>query len=427
MARRILIFVVFAVLAANLASAGLRDIHPEKLPADPAVQKAYSDLLAIEELVSAWTPQWRHEIPKKKVVATIEASLKQFQRASAIEPSNQELLLLLGLTAHYGYNVDIKNSFEVAIESLRKAHTNAPEDYRAEWFTAIHHCQTLKSEDGARQFLQLEKELQEQSLPIGFWDDYLYCAVQTDMPVHALRAAAKIAKLNPAPSQYRDALTKIARIRLKTPDSSATYTAGQVWSTKSVNDRVIFANSLCGFSFSVHPDWPIQVPDIRQETCTAIAETGPHKAPSGNIIPNILVLARPQMPGESLDAFLDTFLKSISQYPDVRRTRVPVCPAGDCIAIEAIKPGGYKEAGDAHGIVIGFRRDQPEFPGLLLEEPNVPPASGQSNKVQYYRPAERLSRSSGTIYYLVLLDTAESVKDKALIDLSEFLASMRVE
>jgi len=92
---------LIALLIAIPAFAGLHDIHPEKLPQTPEVQKAYADLVKLEPMVETWSPTWRYETPKADVAALLKTSQGRLQEALAATPDNEELLLIYGLVAHY--------------------------------------------------------------------------------------------------------------------------------------------------------------------------------------------------------------------------------------------------------------------------------------------------------------------------------------
>jgi hypothetical protein len=63
---------------------------------------------------------------------------------------------------------------------------------------------------------------------------------------------------------------------------------------------------------------------------------------------------------------------------------------------------------------------------LLFEEPAEPEAP-KDGKTSYFHPRERLRRMDGTLYYLVMLDTADSVLDDAKKDYDTFLQSLQAE
>ncbi len=104
----------------------------------------------------------------------------------------------------------------------------------------------------------------------------------------------------------------------------------------------------------------------------------------------------------------------------------PSCPADSCLAAHFAQPGGYKAAGDGHLSIIAFKRMEPDFPGVLFEEP-VALAQTETDKVAYFRANQRMQRLQGVLYYFVALDTAGSVQGQANRAYEDFLKSMRVD
>jgi hypothetical protein len=410
------------LLVSAPAVAGLKDIRTENLPHDPGVQKAYDGTLLIEEMVRDWNEKWPYETPKDEVVSSLRASLAALQKASEAAPDNEELLLLIGLVAQYAYNVDIEGSHELTTHSLEKARKLAPEDIRPEWFLAKLQCHTLSTKEGMESFLTVERRLPWERLPVSFWDDYLFCNAVTNMPAHGLRAADHIKRLNAPPSPYRDALVDISRKRLRTPDLKATYSSAEAWRVTTVDSKPVFTSFLCGFSFSSPGEWRLDLPDVQKGQCSIQIEIGPYASQAGNVTPNILVLVRQAKPGETLEDFQMALLRNTSLKP----AKTPFCSSQECLTSEAVEPGLYREAGDGHVIVTVFRREAPAFPGIPFEELMALP-SIEKDKTTYLRSPERLTRLEGTLYYLVLLDSASSVLEKAKSEYAEFLKGFTAE
>ena len=412
-----------AFLAVAPAGAGLIDVRVEKLPQEKPVLKAYADVATIEVLVRKWHDKWTYDVPKADAVATAKASLAELQKALGSSPDNEELLLLTGLVAHYAYNLDIQEAYDVAASSLEKAAKLAPADPRPGWFLGIHQCQADQPNDGMQKLLATEQLLPWEQLPPSFWDDYVYCASIANMPAHTLRAGDRLTRLRAAPSQERDFLMETARKRLKIPDLTATYSGrGQVWGAEKHDSQVAFTSSMCGISVTVPGAWRVGMSDAVKGACRLLFDTGPLPGKAGDVFPNILVIVRQPKPNETLADFLKSFL-----YGATAERISAICPSDGCLALETVKLGAYGPEGDGHLMLAAFKRDAPEFPGLLFEKPAGPPAIKGNGPMQYFLPEERLRRLDGPLYYLVTLDTAESVRTKAVIDYTTFLAGMRVE
>jgi hypothetical protein len=156
--------------------------------------------------------------------------------------------------------------------------------------------------------------------------------------------------------------------------------------------------------------------------CLAQFETGPYSANGREVVPNILLLVRPAKPGETLDEFLKSFLR----YPDSTAIPANSCPATPCLAAEAVVKGRYKESGDGYATFTVFERNEPQFPGIMFENPagaKVP----SDGVVHNFVADQHIKRLKGKLYYLVLLDSADSVLDRAKMDYESYLKSMQVE
>lgn len=413
---------VLLLLIATPLFAGLRDIHKDKLPQDKSVLQAYDEAAGMEEYARLWSPQWQYSISKDEVAAKLKQSLDALQAALKSSPDNEELALLTGLVAHYAYNVDDTSAFDVAGNSFAQAHKLMPDDYRPDWFLANHQCQSRLTDKGMEAFLSVESRLPWKQLPADFWNDYIACAILTNMPAHALRAGDYMDQLKTPPSEYRDELMNIARKRLTPSDASATYPAKEVWEVSGDNKRPVFTSFLCGLSFGAMGTWRLSLADVKNGQCVAQFETGPYPSKAGDVIPNILVLVRQAREGESLEEFLKKFMN----FPSPKSVNIARCPAEHCLAVESVVPNFYKAAGDGQVIMVAFQRTEPSFPGLVFEKPWALP-QGEAGKTSYYRPTTRLTRLRGTLYYLVTMDTASSVKDNAKSDFDNLLLDLKAE
>jgi hypothetical protein len=177
-----------------------------------------------------------------------------------------------------------------------------------------------------------------------------------------------------------------------------------------------------GIQLSASNDWRGSLRDIEKEISTAQFGTGPHQGRNGGVTPNILVFIRAPKEGETET----DFVKSLMPNSIPKSISVPFCPTQECAAFEVASTDIYKDEGGGHAIVVAFRRNSPEYPGLLFEEPGAPP-SGGAGKTTYTHPTERIRRLAGTLYYFVLLDTADSVLTEAKSDYETFLKSIHVE
>jgi hypothetical protein len=407
---------------ATPGGASLKDIRTERLPQQEPVQKALAEAAAVEEFAQGWSDKWRYQTPKEVVVSQLKDSLAKLQTGLESSPDNPELLLLTGLVAHYAYNVDVNDAYDVAIKCLQSANRLAPDDFRAQWFLGVHECEGAAVKEGINEFLAVENRWPWNHLPPGFWDDYMLCATYASMPAHVLRAADHVSKLNAPPSEFRSFLVQGAGKRFKTPDPGAAYSEKDAWEARNENSRLVFTSYMCGFSFSPLAEWKLRRLEVQKGTCVVQLETGPHPSKAGDVVPNLVILVRQAKAGETLG----DFMKSFGTYPSAKPVGVSRCPSEQCLAYEVTRPKAYGAAGNGYGLVMVFRREAPEYPGLLFEEPAGPEAP-KDGKVHYFRPNDRIHRLDGLLYYMVMLDTADSVLDEAKEDYDTLLEYLRPE
>ena len=420
---RLWITLFSTVLLSATVNAQLRQIDPAKLPDDQRVRLALSNVKPIEYMAHSWSSTWSYDRPKPQVASLLASSLRDIRSAKASAPQNEELLLLTGIVAHLAYNVDVEDTYEVAVESFENAHKLAPTDYRPEWFLASHRCQSNELQTGMEEMLAVERQRPWRELPVDFWDDYINCSTMSLMPAHTLRAIDHAVQLGENPASYSSA-TEMAHNRYKSTDANTTYQAHDAWRATSAEGEVHFASELCGLGFSAHGDWHMDIRDVGNGVCVSMVETGPYASKSGQSTPTILILSRPAKPDEQLDDFVRSFLK---KYPSAHPFTVPSCPSDKCVAFEIVTDTRYQSEGGGHLLAVGFAEQPPDFPGLLFEKPEAPPKADSGDKVTYYRPNQRLHRLPGPLYTVVELDSNASIFEKAADDFRYVLKSIQLD
>ena len=412
------------LLLTHSAWAQLHYIDPAKLPQDPNVLKAYTRAVSVEAMTRSWSPNWKYETPKKQVADQLAASLHGLRDAGKNNPDNEELLLLTGLVAHFANNVDVDDTYEVAVRSFEQAGKLVASDYRPEWFLAGHRCQSNEVKTGMESMLAIEARTPWKQLPVDFWDDYISCSTIALMPAHTLRAVDHAVELGERADKYTS-IVEIAHQRYTPSRADDNYDKREAWQGTDDKSQVRFTSGLCGIGFSAHEDWRIDIRDVSKGTCIATIETGPYPRKGGESTPTLLILTRVAAPGETLDEFTRSFLK---KYPSAHPMSAPSCPTEKCDGFEIVTDDLYRREGGGHFLVIGFAAQQPKFPGLLFERPEAPPkAESGDDKVTYYRPTQRLLRFPGTLYTLVQLDSNGEIFSKASDDFRYLLNSIFVD
>jgi len=407
---------------APLAHSDVAAIHADRLPQEVAVLAALDDAKQLEPYSHSWSNKWQYPVPKDEVAARLGKDLGFLVIAVKSHPDNAELLLLTGLVARYAYNLDVDGSYDHAVDALGQAEKLAPSDVRAGWFRATLLCQTTQPRAGGDQFLAIESSHAWDKLPIAFWDDYMECASVTAMPAHVLRAADHLEKLHAAESEMRAFLAKAAGSRFDTFDPKKDYKPKEIWQGANAGENTEFTSSTCGVRLRTHGNWEINNLGLNGKGCIANFSTGPYKATTRNLSPSILLIAKQADENETLLDFAKKYSKGLFGMFTPSR-----CPATECVALWGVQSGMYKRDGDGRGRIVVFERDQPDFPGLVLESPWQLPKQEGNEGVKAYHPNQIQQRIPGKLYYLVLLDTASSIEEPALKEFDFFLENLTVE
>jgi hypothetical protein len=408
---------------APLVHADVAAIHANRLPQETAVLAAFDDVKALEPYSRAWTNRWNYPVAKEDVATRLGKDLGFLTLALKNHPDNTELLLLSGLVARYGYNLDVEGSHDVAIKLLDQAQKLEPADFRAPWFRATLRCQTMELKAGAEEFLTIEAGHASDQLPQAFWEDYMECAHVANLPAHLLRANDHLTRLRAPNSEMRTLLVDTTNKRYDPFDPNRVYEPKEVWTSDGQTADPSFTSTSCGARLRVHGDWKINQLALTKGSCVAYFSTGPYQATVHTLHPSVLLLVQRPQTDETLQAFSKKFQKNGTFEPFVPSH----CPAETCIALKGLQPGMYGRDGDGHGRILFFERNEPEFPGLLFEAPAEFPKSEGGEGTKYYRPSQILQRMPGKLYYVVLLDTAASIEEPAMHDFDFFLQNLTVE
>lgn len=405
-----------------LLAGDLSAIHANALPQETAVLAAFDDAREMEPYSHVWWPEWNFPISRQDVAKRLSKDMNSLVHALKKHPENEELALVTGLVARYGYNVDVKGSPDVTLSALSQAEAIDPTDLRATWFHATFLCETLQPVEGENEFLSLEAGHPWDQLPPAFWIDYMECASHTNMSAHVLRAANYLEKLHGAATPLSNTYLNKARKRFE-PFDPKKYDPRKIWQGYSEGGNTLITSTTCGLRFQVSKNWKIDALDMVDGACVATFSTGPYKAAKGNLSPEIMVLVQKPLENETLDEFLGKFLTKGTCEPNT-----PIrCPADHCIALKGERPGMYGENGDGHPRVVVFERDEPAFPGLIFEAPSEDPKPDKPGPFQFPKPDQIQQRIPGKLFYLVLLDTASSIEEPALKDFDFFLENLTVE
>ncbi len=416
---RLFFFLCIALPLVPAARADVAAVHRDKLPQSITTLGAYDDLIQIEHCVDRYSETWQCNLDRQKVVDRLFEDFEFLVSSLRVNPDNRELRLLTLLAAHYAYNVDIDMSYEgfkSAYQPLSQAHDD---DIRPRWFLADFQCQANDIEEGMNGFLNMEKSLPANALPARFWHDYTSCATMTVMPAHALHAIDNWQTLQPARDPQREEYRNIAVSRFVAYLPQSKYDVGEIWSMEKRTDATFMTASVCGVKAVLKLDWEIQHTAFDSGTCSLTVVPG---RLGGSRQPTMIVTARRQRQGETLEVFEQAFLGN--RAASAKKVPAEFCPAKACDEFTLASSDG-----SARSHYLFFSRPQPQYPGLALELPRQAQQANDQNNSDgtYFHPRGTLRRLSGTIYYMVVLDAATSVEPQADGDYVYLLQHLAVD
>ncbi len=409
-----------------LIHADVAAIRASALPQETSILAALDDVKQLEPYSQYWVAAslWSFDIPRQQVADRLSKDLGFLALAVKTHPENAELTLLAGLVANYAHNLEVHEAYDDAMTMFEAARKLIPGDPRVDWFRSTLRCQSTEIEEGAKGFLALEGTVVPDRLPSAFWDDYMECALLSNMPVHVLRAASNLERAHAPQSERGKSYVKFAHDRVVPFDPKKEYEPSAVWlGTDAVDNIEVLTGASLGVQIKVHADWEKQGFELKGDKGTSLFCSGPYPAKKGALKPCILLLVKQAKPGQTLEEFAAEFTRDKVFVPSTS-TR---CPAERCIAEKAVDPGVYHQNGDARAQALFFEREQPEFPGLIFESAAaLPHQKGKSGRETFhFAPTQQ--RISGKLFYLVLLDTASSIENPAMKDFDFFLQNLIVE
>ena len=411
--------VFLTALSLSSFAASIKDIRIDKLPNDPALQAALADARELEPWVRAYSANWTAPVTKAAAAARLASDMKAAEAGRIKYPDNEEVALVSGLIASYAFNIDVKDSWNVAPAAFNAAIKLDSSDARGTWFLAAHNCQTVKLlKEGMSALLAVESS-GAKDLSSPFWLDYMACATETLMPAHAYYAATKL-----APGDRSDPIA-VAILSKAKGEASATqaYKPEQLWSTLPVDGGMSFRSYACGISFTVPSGWEPQVYPVSGGKCAIVLQLPPMPGVKGSWTPNIVVMAHMAVPGDSFVGYATLIEGKRGAELDNRQLRA-LCTFANCITADMFDAHAYPTEGGGHGYIMQFERSRPSNPGFALETSPIPPTADSTGA---FRSPDYLARFPGAIYYSILLDSAVSILPKANEDFVTFVKSIRTD
>lgn len=420
-----MLFILLALIFSVIANAKVDQINPKKGMPRKELTKIKKDIAKLEPMVEKRTPTWNYNVPKEVIEKKLIAYYQELDNYTSKYPDNLELALFKGLVAHYAYNLDLKEYNQLAINSFQQAAAIDPTDYRANWYWGVHLVESNDIKEGMRKLLSVNNnEPNPKKLPFTYWEDFAYCSLIASMPSHVLLGIEQAKQTKTKKSkEILDTLTQYATAQLKEPPRDTPLEPEQIWTGFQDTDILKYRNRMFGFSLQIPESWLTRTTGYQNNSAAIFIKPPTKNGLTGSVSSTILCLAHQAQPGESITDFTSKILDPRYYFEEVQSNL-------DWDGVKAFQGKAdelYPNEGGAYNYLIAFSRNKPKQTGILLEFPVVIDKSDTETGVSYYQSQAEYTRLPGEIYYLMVLDTTESVFQESKEEFDLILRNLIVE
>lgn len=388
----------------NIAISNINFIDINKITIESECAKAFYSIMDNQDYYNHWISEWKYNKTREELIKLLKYSYTTFAN---LKTKNSELYLLLGDISHYLYNLNESSYFETAVNNYKTAIKNNPADYRVYWFLGYHYALSNRPNEAIEYFNYAEKLLPKEQ-PSEFWNDYAWTTGVANMPSHSIYAMDKVRSITGNKGSFEMQLGETIRRRILDVDKNKAYTREEIWAV-SKGDKWTFLSRQLGIKILVDSTWQLAAYDYNNRQ-GAFAIMPPRiKGKSGKDVGyTIAVIMKVADESDNLESYLNIFT---SKSPN-KTKKVFSNKYEKIVAYEIKDPNLYPEMGGSHLYVIGIERAEPQYPGLVLENPMTFP-NDSSKEVSYYRAIESKNRFKGKIFYAIMFDSCEAIFEKS--------------
>jgi len=413
------IFFIAILFFSNPSFAGYLDsIDGKNLPREVS-GKIYM-LRQIEPYVQAWQAEWPYTRSKENIKDQLESYYDETAALIEKMSDNGELLLLGGLIAFYGYNLDIEGSFDRAVICFTAAEKMLPDDYRPLWFLGMHLSKATHYTKGMELLLEAESRFNINE-PI-FWEDYALTAYFTVMPQHALVALEKVKELRGEKSRLDDVVGAKIREVSRTPKANEQMEIQDLWDLKIKDHYTGVTSFPFGYKFTAmkKDSDDFQFISFNGKHGTIKIRLTPRMTETKETyIPCIHIITFIAQEDETLDAFAKNFLNPQESWKtyDMKIGLNEVSYMGESREF-------YKDAGGARTLMTCFERNKPKISRLLLEEPKDELENAEAG---IYGLRNYYNRFEERLFYIIWLEAPVDFFDDAFLEFKDIIKTFIVE
>jgi len=395
----VLVFIYFR------AGASITEINIAKISNEEKYITAFREIVKNLSYYNHWSPEWPHQKSKADFLKDLQNSYRLF---AALDQKNAELALLLGDIAHYQYNLDNQESFEIAIKHYTSAQQLAPSDYRSFWFLGNHFALSNVPGKAISNFFTAQ-QLNPSTKSIQFWSEFAFAATLANMPSHCIYALDQVKLAGGNMVNLEKTLGATSRARFETINKLENHLKTEVW-TSQKEDYINFTSRPLGIKILVDSTWNLSIYDYNKRQGVFIINPPKIENKKGKAIGyTVAIIMKTANDGDRLEDYIKNF---VAKYQEVK----PINFSNrydKMISYEIKDQKIYADIGGAHLYAIGIERERPKYPGMLLENAvNLPKATNAG--VNYYTAGKVKDRFDGKIFYAIMLDSCEDINAESL-------------
>jgi len=401
--------IVFSLILTVKTMANVHYIDISKISAEMKHHIAFEFIVDNLNYYDHWTPEWKYDKSKESLIPQLRSYFHTFEE---LTPKNVETYLLLGSIAHYLYNMEVREFFDVAVRNYGEANKSAPKDFRAFWFLGYHYALAGWSILAVENFKKAEKLLASEQPE--FWDDYAYISAMANMPSHSIYAMNKVKSIIGEEGYFEERLGESVRERIVPIDKERTYEWDDIWICPEIQSERLYISRPLGVKIQLDTAWNVHITDYRADKQAGFIIYPPRiKNKNGkDILYTMLVMMKVADKNETLDDFINRVTSKHLVKKKIEYSK----KYDKMIGYEITNKSLYEDMGGAHMLFIGIERDEPEYPGLLLEIPFEPQNTKSQNNLDglnIWRPIPSKDRFKGKIFYIIVLDSCEDIYQKS--------------
>jgi hypothetical protein len=418
-----LIITVFGLACALGALSGAwaqaYDIDVTKLPPDQAFRNHIEEFKPLFKFVAAWNSEWTASIPKAKVVAVIEALLKETKAYIAKDKTGSiDLQLLSALLKTCLYNTNLPGYHGEIVRDLEAVKKQYPKDYRAFWMLGNHYGSSDEPFSAVREYNTMFSQVIVGNISPAVLDDYTKVCFFTFMFSRSKAVMDGIAKDNKIADPAKTfAAYKPVMDQLKEPPAKHAFPTDLIYLSERREFETGYLNRVLGIWIPVKDTWKTAAFELTADGFATFHIILPLALPGGKNLPSEISIAFQALPAESHEITVKKVLDSLSKKQEYKeyKSRWPAT------VYEFWDAEAFKENGGGRGLVAFVKRSQPAVKGIAIEAPAQLAGNLGNGKINTVILSEGYTRFDGDIYYTFMITGAQDTFEASKKEFFEFL------